>query len=30
MALEMYQQAILTVDVPEEGLFAGDVGTIVE
>ena len=30
MALEMFQQAILTVDIPEEGLSAGDVGTIVD
>lgn len=30
MALEMYQRAILTVDVPEENLSAGDVGTIVD
>jgi hypothetical protein len=30
MALDIYQQAILTVDVPDEGLHVGDVGTIVE
>lgn len=30
MALEMFQRAILTADLPTEGLRAGDVGTIVE
>jgi hypothetical protein len=30
MALEMYQRTILTVDLPAEGLRAGDVGTIVD
>jgi hypothetical protein len=30
MALGMFKPAILTVDVPKEGLYAGDVGTIVE
>jgi len=30
MALKMFQPAILTVDLPEEGLRAGDVGTVVE
>jgi hypothetical protein len=30
MALEMFQRAILTVDIPAEGLRAGDVGTIVD
>jgi hypothetical protein len=30
MSLKLYQFAILTTDVPEEGLHAGDVGTIVE
>ncbi len=30
MALEMFQRAILTVDIPLEGLRAGDVGTIVD
>ena len=30
MAPEMYQDAILTVDVPEHGLCKGDVGTVVE
>ncbi|MCG8450896.1 MAG: DUF4926 domain-containing protein [Pirellulales bacterium] len=28
--LELYKDAILTVDLPEEGLRAGDVGTVVE
>jgi hypothetical protein len=27
---ELYKDAILTVDLPDEGLRAGDVGTIVE
>ena len=30
MALEMYQDAILTVDLSEHGLCKGDVGTVVE
>lgn len=30
MTLEMYQDAILEVDLPEYGLCAGDVGTVVE
>jgi Domain of unknown function (DUF4926) len=30
MALEMYQDAILTVDLPEHGLCKGDLGTVVE
>lgn len=30
MALEMYRDAILTVDLPEHGLCKGDVGTVVE
>lgn len=30
MALELFQRAILTVDLPDDGLRAGDVGTIVE
>jgi hypothetical protein len=30
MALELYQRAILTNDLPAEGLRAGDVGTIVD
>lgn len=28
--LELYKDAILTVDMPVEGLRAGDVGTVVE
>lgn len=28
--LELYKDAILTVDIPGEGLRAGDVGTIIE
>ena len=28
--LELYKDAILTTDLPNEGLRAGDVGTIVE
>ena len=28
--LELYKDAVLTVDLPSEGLLAGDVGTIVE
>jgi hypothetical protein len=28
--LELYKDAILTVDLPNEGLLAGDIGTIVE
>lgn len=28
--LELYKDAILTVDMPGEGLRAGDVGTVVE
>ena len=28
--LELYKDAVLTVDIPAEGLRAGDVGTIVE
>lgn len=28
--LELYKDAILTVDLPTEGLRAGDVGTVVE
>ena len=28
--LELYKDAILTVDLPDDGLRAGDVGTIVE
>ena len=30
MSLELYQDVILTVDLPESGLCAGDVGTLVE
>lgn len=30
MALEIYKDAVLLVDLPKEGLRAGDVGTIVE
>ena len=30
MPLEMFQRAILTVDLSEKGLRAGDVGTVVE
>lgn len=30
MALKMFERAILTVDLPEENLSAGDVGTIVD
>ena len=30
MNRELYQDVILTVDVPEHGLCAGDVGTLVE
>ena len=30
MALNLYQPAILTVDLPEENLSVGDVGTIVD
>lgn len=30
MTFELFQDAILTVDLPEQGLLAGDVGTIVE
>jgi hypothetical protein len=28
--LELYKDAILTVDLPSEGLRAGDVGTVVD
>ncbi|MGD9637241.1 MAG: DUF4926 domain-containing protein [Pirellulales bacterium] len=28
--LELYKDAILTVDLPDDGLRAGDVGTIVD
>ena len=30
MAVEKFQHAILTVDIPDENLSAGDVGTVVE
>jgi hypothetical protein len=30
MSLKPFEQAILTVDIPVEGLRAGDVGTIVD
>jgi hypothetical protein len=30
MPLDMFQRAILTVDLPADGLRAGDVGTIVD
>ena len=30
MAFELYNDVILTRDVPEEGLRAGDVGTVVD
>jgi hypothetical protein len=30
MPLKMFQPAILTVDLPDDGLSAGDVGTIVD
>lgn len=30
MPVELYQDVILTVDRPEEGLCAGDIGTLVE
>jgi hypothetical protein len=30
MSLKKFQPAILTVDMPAEGLHAGDVGTVVE
>jgi hypothetical protein len=30
MAFELYTDVILTRDVPEEGLRAGDVGTVVD
>jgi len=30
MAFELYQELILTVDLPDQGLLAGDVGTLVE
>jgi hypothetical protein len=30
MPLQLYNSAILTVDLPDEGLRAGDIGTIVD
>jgi hypothetical protein len=30
VTIEMYEDVILTIDLPEHGLCAGDVGTIVE
>ena len=30
MNLELYQDVILTLDLPESGLCAGDIGTLVE
>ncbi len=30
MAIELYTDVILTVDLPEEDLKAGDIGTVVE
>jgi hypothetical protein len=30
MPLQLYKSAILTVDLPDKGLRAGDVGTIVD
>jgi len=30
MALELYQRAVLTADLPTEGLRAGDIGTVVD
>ena len=30
MSFELYQDVILTVDLPDHGLCAGDVGTLVE
>ena len=30
MAFELFQDVILTVDIPKHGLCAGDVGTVVE
>jgi hypothetical protein len=29
MELSLYQEAILLIDLPDEGLFAGDIGTVV-
>lgn len=30
MDLPLYEDAILLVDIPDEGLVAGDIGTVVE
>ncbi len=30
MDLPLYEDAILLIDQPDEGLFAGDIGTVVE
>jgi hypothetical protein len=30
MALNLFSDVILTADIPEQGLMAGDVGTVVE
>ena len=30
MPLQLYKSAILTVDLPDDGLRAGDIGTIVD
>jgi hypothetical protein len=30
MTFEMYQEVILTADLPEQGLCTGDIGTLVE
>ena len=30
MAFDLFSDVVLTADVPDEGLMAGDVGTIVE
>ncbi|MBI3463326.1 MAG: DUF4926 domain-containing protein [Planctomycetes bacterium] len=30
MSIEMFKDVILTVDLPEQGLCVGDIGTVVE
>jgi hypothetical protein len=30
MAIQEFDQAVLTVDLPDEGLVSGDVGTVVD
>jgi hypothetical protein len=30
MSYELYSDVILLCDIPEEGLYAGDIGTVVE